>query len=78
MRNTTIIPDALAIALDQVVAETGVERYRYLVSDDNRLPAPNSAQDYRRWILARGWRRTIPVDYNPVVGGAGCGGCGRG
>lgn len=63
-------------ALAECLAETGVERYRHLASDANALPSPNSAEDYRRWILARGWRRTVPVDYAPATGGGGCGGCG--
>ena len=66
----------LEAALDEAIAETGHERYRHLVSDANTLPTPNSADDYRRWILARGWRRAIPVNYSPVVPSAGCGGCG--
>lgn len=68
--------DDLENALAECIAETGVERYRWLCSDANTHPSPNSAADYRRWILARGWKQAFPVDYRPVIPSGGCGGCG--
>lgn len=70
--------DEVEAAIAEYLAETGnraqADRYRYLVSDENTSPAPRLAADYRSWLIDRGWRRTIPVDYTPVTGG-GCGGC---
>lgn len=70
-------PDLFDELLEECVQSTGVERYRHLASAANTLPAPHSAEDYRRWILERGWRRRLPVDYAPAIGGGGsCAGCG--
>ena len=41
--------------LDEAIRATGVERYRWLCSDANTLPPPNSRDDWRRFILARRW-----------------------
>lgn len=65
-------------ALDEVIARTGVSRYRHLVSDANTLPAPNDPATWRRWVVAEAARDPhlppIAVDY-----GTGetrpCGGC---
>jgi hypothetical protein len=48
----TTIPDDFAAVLDAVVASTRVERYRWLCSDANPHPSPNSAADYRRLVFA--------------------------
>lgn len=72
-----MIPEDVDAALEECLRETGHERFRHLVSEANTLPAPNSAEDYRRWILERGWRRTVPVDYGSTGGpttGPCCGG----
>jgi len=38
-------------ALDIVIGRTGVERYRFLCSSENRLPAPNDSETWRKWVL---------------------------
>jgi hypothetical protein len=64
--------------LDECVRHTGVERYRWLCSDANDLPAPNSRDDWRRWVIERRWDvhpvAGVAVDYTPVTPGP-CGGC---
>lgn len=68
--------DDFDAALEECVRETGVERYRHLAGEANTETGRNSAAEYRRWIVDRGWRRPAPaVDYQPAVGGGGCGGC---
>ncbi len=72
-------PD-LAEALDQAVAATRVSRYRWLCSEANTLPAPNSRDDWRAFILAGRWRPSAPsvrVDYgvDPDPRARPCGSC---
>jgi hypothetical protein len=38
-------------ALESVVASTGVERYRFLCSAENRLPPPNDRYAYRLLVI---------------------------
>jgi hypothetical protein len=64
--------------LEECIAHTRVERYRWLCSDANDLPAPNSRDDWRRWVIERRWDAQpgagVAVDYTPVTPGP-CGGC---
>ena len=74
-QHLTPFPTDFDLLLDECIRATGVTHYRWLCSSENRNRPPNSSEDYRRWILARGWEvPTISVDYTPVTGG-GCGGC---
>jgi hypothetical protein len=38
-------------SLDIVVVRSGVERYRWLCSDENKLPSPNDPATWRRWVV---------------------------
>ena len=51
----------LADALDIVVGQTGVERYRHLCSEANTLKPPNDRAAYCRWIVDEAQRDpTLP------------------
>lgn len=60
--------DDLAAALDEAVRATGVDRYRWLCSDANAMPAPHSRDDWRRWVLDRRWAaQALPEAGRPPV-----------
>lgn len=42
--------DEFHAALEEAIRRTGVARYRFLCSDANLLPPPNSAEDWRRHV----------------------------
>ncbi len=44
-------PVTIPEALDIVVGRTGVERYRFLCSSANTLPAPNDPATWQQWII---------------------------
>jgi hypothetical protein len=58
-------------AIDQAIAETGVERYRHLCLSH---PDPQVRERYSRWILAGRPSEPIKVDY-AVSEAKPCGGC---
>jgi hypothetical protein len=58
-------------ALDQAIAETGVERYRFLALEH---PDPATRERYSRWILAGRPSAPVQVDY-AVSEAKPCGGC---
>jgi hypothetical protein len=43
----------LTEALDIMIARTGHERYRWLCSDENNLPAPNDRDTFRQHIIVQ-------------------------
>jgi hypothetical protein len=55
-------------ALDIVVARTNVERLRYLCSDANTRPPPNSAADYRRYVVETAEAPPAPPTPTEVMG----------
>jgi hypothetical protein len=58
-------------AIDQAIAETGVERYRFLALEH---PDSRTRERYSQWILAG--RPTTPVKVDYAVSEAKpCGGC---
>jgi hypothetical protein len=58
-------------ALDQAIAATGVERYRFLALEH---PDPATRERYSRWILAGRPSAPVQVDY-AVSEAKPCGGC---
>jgi hypothetical protein len=58
-------------AIDQAIAETGVERYRFLALEH---PDPTTRERYSRWILAGRPNTPVQVDY-AVSEAKPCGGC---
>jgi hypothetical protein len=77
---TTPTPDDFDAALDQVVARTGVERYRHLTSEANTLAYPNDRETWRAWIRSEAMvepsERAPPIRVDYGTGGAKpCGGC---
>ncbi len=73
-------------AMEAVIAQTGVQRYRHLCSDANRLPPPNAPADWRRHmheILGQAGDPDVVIRRIEAMGrraqagerGGGCGGC---
>jgi hypothetical protein len=67
--------------LEEAVRATRVERYRWLCSEANTLPMPNSREDWRRFILERRWipsempAAAIDTGVGWVPPPSPCGGC---
>ncbi len=38
-------------AIDIVISRTGIERYRWLCSEENSLSKPNDREAWRQWII---------------------------
>ena len=61
--------------ISEAIRLTGVERYRYLCSSANALPAPNSAADYldycRRVVAAGGHPGTVTAPASDPSGSQG-------
>lgn len=53
-------------AVETMVARTGVERYRWLCSDANRMKAPNDVLSWRGFIIRQAFE--IPESANQSVG----------
>lgn len=60
--------DDFASALAEAIHATGIDRYRWLTSDANPHPSPNSRDDWRRFILDRRWEaQAMPAEARPSV-----------
>jgi hypothetical protein len=68
---TTPTPDDVDRALEAAIAETGVERYRYLVHEH---PDPAVRASYRGWLLAGRPPAAARVHYGDPAPRP-CGGC---
>ena len=57
--------------LSECILATGHARFRFLCSPENTMPSPNSAADYRDYVLRRGWEpgRGEPAPIGPAPDG---------
>jgi hypothetical protein len=64
-------------ALEIVVAQTKVERYRHLCSDANTLRPPNDRDAWRAYMIRKAANEQTPVSPHNRAAGVSIGCCGQ-